>query len=441
MNDSFIYSIFHERHYQAHICFSGASPNLGPSCCERIEGHSSVNSLVHEQTLADTPLLQYYAYQSKIVRQYPIFWTSTEDLLHPYGEESHSSVQEQDPNGLTIDASRNLTATSTSLCKDQTTRTTQSINMLSYFLVSILAVALVSLEPVNGQQTSAPSACPKPECCEDDCCGEGTMWSVPLGLCVDSPGNSGYDGSYASGYTEGCAYRACCEEDCCDPPTMYNPSTGFCEPGGGGPSGSISGCVGGDLDNDDVCDIALTNVPIKLLDAAGNLVATSATDSNGCYAFFDLPAGTYTVMETNIRAFPFDVSDIDGANDNMILTTIGTGGAPLNSTGNDFCDEESRTVSGTVVEDTDNDNLGDSTLSGVTLTLVDASGVPFETTVTDSSGGYIFLDVSPGPWTIALSPFPGYLSIGDSDGGDPDSTAVDVSSSDSSGNYFTCVAV
>jgi hypothetical protein len=48
------------------------------------------------------------------------------------------------------------------------------------------------------------------------------------------------------------------------------------------------------------------------------------------------------------------VSDIDGGDVNMISVTVGSG-SPLNSTGNDFVDELGRTVTGVVLEDTDND--------------------------------------------------------------------------------------
>ena len=109
--------------------------------------------------------------------------------------------------------------------------------------------------------------------------------------------------------------------------------------------GSISGNVSGDTDNNDAGDVNLNDVPIKLLDSSGGLVATTATDANGNYVFYDVPFGTYAVMETNIASFPFDVSDNDGGDLNMIAVTINPAyGA--NSTGNDFVDEPSRTISG-----------------------------------------------------------------------------------------------
>ena len=56
--------------------------------------------------------------------------------------------------------------------------------------------------------------------------------------------------------------------------------------------GSIAGNVSGDTDNDDAGDVDLEDVPIKLLDSSGVLVATTLTDANGNYVFYDVPFGT-----------------------------------------------------------------------------------------------------------------------------------------------------
>ena len=54
------------------------------------------------------------------------------------------------------------------------------------------------------------------------------------------------------------------------------------------------------------------------------------------------------------------MSDVDGGNDlDSIMVFIG-GGSPLNLTGNDFIDEMGRTIGGTVLEDTDDNNSGNS---------------------------------------------------------------------------------
>jgi len=139
-----------------------------------------------------------------------------------------------------------------------------------------------------------------------------------------------------------------------------------------------------DVDDDNDGDDDLSGVFVTLSDESGATVATTLTDSEGNYVFYDVLAGDYTASETD----PVDlvsVSDIDGGDENEIAVTIG-GSDPLNSTGNDFVDEkpeELGSVSGTVLEDTDDDNEGDEPLSGVVVELKDGD-VVVATTLTGS---------------------------------------------------------
>ena len=117
-----------------------------------------------------------------------------------------------------------------------------------------------------------------------------------------------------------------------------------------------------------------------MLDSNGGTVATTLTDTNGEYLFEGVPAGDYTVAETNNPAYG-DVSDVDGANDNTITVTLPAGG---NSEDNDFVDELS-SIEGTVFVDTDNDDAGDTNLSGVTITLLDSNGALVASTTTNAT--------------------------------------------------------
>jgi hypothetical protein len=62
-------------------------------------------------------------------------------------------------------------------------------------------------------------------------------------------------------------------------------------------SGSISGNVKEDVENNNSGDIALGNVFITLLNQSGIVVSTTLTDSTGGYVFDNLQAGNYTVVE------------------------------------------------------------------------------------------------------------------------------------------------
>ena len=77
-----------------------------------------------------------------------------------------------------------------------------------------------------------------------------------------------------------------------------------------------------DVDDDNDGDDDLSGVFVTLSDESGTTVATTLTDSEGNYVFYDAPAGDYTVSGTD----PVDlvsVSDIDGCDKNAITVTIG----------------------------------------------------------------------------------------------------------------------
>jgi hypothetical protein len=178
---------------------------------------------------------------------------------------------------------------------------------------------------------------------------------------------------------------------------------------------SASGNVKEGNDNNDVGDVNLVGVPIKLFDASGAVVATSLTDSSDNYASYDLPEGSYSVMETNHPGY-LDVSDIDGGDDSMIAVTVGSGSS-LISTGNDFVDEVGRTLSGFLLEDIDND--GD---RGTPLAVA---------TVSDSDGAFTFVGAPHGAYTVVEANIPGLVGVTDSHGEDPNVITVDLSTGES----------
>jgi serine-aspartate repeat-containing protein C/D/E len=198
--------------------------------------------------------------------------------------------------------------------------------------------------------------------------------------------------------------------------------------------GSISGTVREDLDNNNSGDTPIAGVTVQLKDSTGTVVQTTTTDANGNYTFNNVPAGTYTVVETNKPGFS-DVGDVDGGDPNVIAVILTPGAT---STGNDFVDERlPGVVSGTVLEDNDNDNVGDTPIPGVTVELKDPAGNVVQTTTTDANGNYTFNNVPAGNYTVVETNKPGYTDVGDSDGGNPNTIAVTVTpGSSSTGNVF-----
>ncbi|MCU0795680.1 MAG: carboxypeptidase regulatory-like domain-containing protein [Akkermansiaceae bacterium] len=84
-------------------------------------------------------------------------------------------------------------------------------------------------------------------------------------------------------------------------------------------------------------------------------------------------------------------------------------------------------IAGAVWADTDNDNIGDTAISGVVLSLLDASGNPVlddqgdpVTTVTAGDGSYRFGDLAPGTYRVSQTQPAGHVSLYDVDGANPD---------------------
>ena len=142
----------------------------------------------------------------------------------------------------------------------------------------------------------------------------------------------------------------------------------------------------------------LKGVTIELYDEDGDLITTTTTGIDGSFEFTDLIPAKYTVIEMTPPGYE-DVEDSDGDGNgrNTISVDVTLGDD------NDlyFVDKESdpslSSISGTVKEDTDNNDSGDKNLSGVTVALHDGSGI-VATTTTDSNGAFSFKGLQAGTY-------------------------------------------
>ena len=134
--------------------------------------------------------------------------------------------------------------------------------------------------------------------------------------------------------------------------------------------GAISGFILTDIDNNDTGDEPLSGIFVVLLLGNGNPVdsdpltpgvqaITATTDENGFYIIEDIPPGDYGIVEIHPAGFA-SVSDIDGDDPDEIRPILVTAGEE--NEGNNFVEEEFGIITGSVLADTDNDNLGDSCL-------------------------------------------------------------------------------
>ncbi|MBJ7899548.1 MAG: hypothetical protein GC158_06440 [Cyanobacteria bacterium RI_101] len=178
------------------------------------------------------------------------------------------------------------------------------------------------------------------------------------------------------------------------------------------PTGSISGAVLEDIDNDGIGDSGIAGVTVGLL-FNGAIIATQATDELGNYLFADFDPGVYVVQQINLPGYS-DVSDSDGGDLNEITVTLAPG--QINS-GNDFIDEQLGEISGQVFEDIDGDGFGDLGLAGVTVTLLQNGGI-VASAVTDTNGAYVFSGLATGIYAVQQTNLSGYSDVSDSDGGD-----------------------
>ena len=204
---------------------------------------------------------------------------------------------------------------------------------------------------------------------------------------------------------------------------------------------TVAGTVFSDKNNSGIQDPGEPGIPgvvLKVYDAFGTLVATTTTDSDGKYLFTNLPAGQYTIVETQP---PFYVSGKESvgslggtSGDNTFTLNVPAGAT---GTGYNFAQLPVADPVGFVFSDLNNNGVRDPGEPGIPGVKVRMTGTDIQGNsitvngVTDNTGLYVFayrdqastLPLLPGVYNLFETQPPGWFD-GKLQNGTPPATIV-----------------
>ena len=187
---------------------------------------------------------------------------------------------------------------------------------------------------------------------------------------------------------------------------------------------SLHGTVYVDRNNNGFLDFnepGIAGATLHLLDADGNPTGMSTTtDTFGNYSFVGLAPGTYAVRQDQPAGYldGLDSAGTAGGNaqnpGDLISNIVLTPG--LDAFEYNFGELEPASIAGRVFVSSTPDCVytpGDPGIAGVTIWLLDASGVRLQSTVTDANGEYVFTNLAPGTYGIEQIQPDGYIDGGE----------------------------
>ena len=147
-------------------------------------------------------------------------------------------------------------------------------------------------------------------------------------------------------------------------------------------------------------------VTVDLLDASGNVVATTTTDAHGAYAFTNLEEGTYKVRvrKEGPIADLVQTEDPDGTKDNTSGDITLELNDPIKENVN-FGYISNNSISGTIYRDDNRSNSlngGEAGYPAQTVQLLDKDGQVIATTTTDANGNYSFDNLPDGTYSVKV---------------------------------------
>ncbi|WP_338663291.1 SdrD B-like domain-containing protein [Pararoseomonas sp. SCSIO 73927] len=193
---------------------------------------------------------------------------------------------------------------------------------------------------------------------------------------------------------------------------------------------SVSGRVFVDSNGDGIQggnDAGVTGQTVQLLNAAGNLVATTTTGAGGAYAFNGLPPGQYQVQFSAPAGSLFTAqdqgtnsavdSDANPATGRTGLLTLTSGGSAANISAGTYVPVS---LSGTAFTDANADGVqgaGETGTSGQAVQLLNTAGNVVATTTTGAGGAYSFTGLPPGTYQVQFAAPAGAVFTAQDQGG------------------------
>ena len=188
-----------------------------------------------------------------------------------------------------------------------------------------------------------------------------------------------------------------------DNPSVQNVNFGYAT------NYTIKGTVYRDADRSETLEDGeklYQGVTVDLLDASGNVVATTTTDAHGAYAFTNLEEGTYKVRvrKEGPIADLVQTEDPDGTKDNTSGDITLELNDPIKENVN-FGYISDNSISGTIYRDDNRSNShngGEAGYPEQTVQLLDKDGQVIKTTKTDANGNYSFDSLPDGTYSVKV---------------------------------------
>ncbi|MEJ6402774.1 SdrD B-like domain-containing protein, partial [Yoonia sp. 2307UL14-13] len=191
-------------------------------------------------------------------------------------------------------------------------------------------------------------------------------------------------------------------------------------PGAAPDVGALTGRVFMDADDDgvDTDEMGVAGVPVTLVDADGNDVATVTTGADGSYVFADVVPGSYSVRFPTVTDDGKVLVDQDAGDDDAVDSDAdpATGlTAPITVVAGEttedvdagLADPGTASLGGRLFADSDDDaidngNGDEAGIGGQTVILQDGDGNVIAEQVTGDDGSYLFEDLAAGDYVVVF---------------------------------------